>query len=153
MTAPQPTLDVSTALTAVLNAKKPDGSPQFSFEDFQATFPPMILSLMGHVPFEQMAPEAQELAVLAMGQVGLEVTSSPADIEAKVTDYVARHPPNQDLLAAIQGVLVHAFTKAEDAVVKAGRELTGEKLNAPKLHEKRPDGAVDVRALQPRIKL
>lgn len=145
--------DVAAALTAVLNAKKPDGSPKYSFEDFNATFPPMMISLLGHVKFEEMAPEAQELVVLSMGQVGLDVESTPADIEAKVTAYVAKHPPNDELLRAIQGVLVRAFTDAEEAVVDAGRKLTGEKIAAPKLHEPKPAGSVDVRTLAPKIRL
>jgi hypothetical protein len=145
--------DVSAELTAVLNAKNDDGSAKYRFEDFQATFPPMMISLLAHVPFEQMAPEAQELVVLAMGQVGLEVGASVDDVAAKVTAYVAAHPPNEELLHAIRGVLLKAAGAQEDAGLEASKKLTGEKLAAPKLHEPKPEGSVDVRKLSPKIRM
>jgi hypothetical protein len=147
------TPDVSAELNMVLNAKKPDGTPKYSFEDFNATFPPMMLALLGQVPFEEMVPEAQELVVLSMGQVGLELESTPEQIEQTITAYVAKHPPNQELLGAIKGVLTTAFAKAENAVTDAGRKLTGEKIAAPMLHEKKPEGSVDVRKLAPKIRM
>lgn len=153
MTAAQSGPDVSAALTALLHAKNPDGSAKYTFADFNATFPPMMLSLLAHVPFEKMAPEAQELVVLSMGQVGLEVEATPEQIEQAVLTYVALHPPNQELLQSIGAMLKSSFARAEEAVTDAGRKLTGQKMNAPKLHEKKPDGVVDVRKLAPKIRL
>jgi len=51
--------DVAEALRRVLEAKGPDGSPRWTLKDFHATFPPMMLNLMTHVPFLEMRPRSR----------------------------------------------------------------------------------------------
>lgn len=145
--------NVAHDLKQVLEAKNPDGTPKYTFVDFQATFPPMMISLLAHVPFEDMAPEAQELVVLAMGQLGLEIDSTKEQFDGALKAYVEKYPPNQELLAEIQGLLLAAATKSEDAIVEASRKMSGEKLSAPKLGEEKPEGSVDVRKLAPKIRM
>lgn len=139
--------DVGAALTAVFEQKNADGSPRWKLQDFHATFPPLLLSLMPHTPFLEMAPEQQELTLMAMGQMGLDVDATDEQIAATIEAYVKTNPPNAELAAAIQGVLVKAFADNEARLVDAGRKLGGQSAadvaaRAPKLGEKPPEGAI-----------
>lgn len=139
--------DVGAALTAVFEQKNADGSPRWKLEDYHSTFPPLLLSLMAHTPFLEMSPDQQELSIMAMGQVGLDVDATDEQISAAITDYVTKHPPNQELAAAIQAVLIKAFDKNDERLVDASRKLAGQSAadaaaRAPKLGEKAPEGAM-----------
>jgi hypothetical protein len=154
--------DVGAALTALLEAKNADGTPRWSLKDFHATFPPMMLHLMTHVPFLEMPPEGQELCLMAMGQMGLDTDATDEQIAVAVEAYVTANPPNQQLLAEIQGLLVKAFDQNDARLVDAGRKLAGQRsadlaARAPKLGEKAPEGAMSgadlARQMQKKIPL
>lgn len=139
--------DVAAELTRVLEAKNDDGTPRWKLQDFHATFPPMIMSIMAKVPFLEMPPEGQELCIMAMGQMGLDVDDDEAKIASTIEAYIAANPPNEEMLAEIKGVLERAFAKNDDRLVEASRKVTGTSAadlaaRAPKLGEKRPEGAV-----------
>ncbi len=139
--------DVGAALTAVFEQKNADGTPRWKLDDFHATFPPLLLSLMAHTPFLEMSPDQQELSIMAMGQVGLDVDATDEQIAATITDYVTKHPPNAALAAAIQNVLIKAFEKNDARLQDASRKLGGESAadaaaRAPKLGAKAPEGSL-----------
>ncbi len=139
--------DVAAELTRVLEAKNPDGSPKWKLTDFHSTFPPMMLNLMTHVPFLEMPPEGQELCIMAMGQMGLDIDATEEVIASTVEAYITANPPNEALLAEIQGVLIAAFEKNDARLQDAGRKLAGQKpsdiaARAPKLGEKAPEGSL-----------
>lgn len=154
--------DVAADLTRILEAKNADGSPKWVLQDFHSTFPPMMLNLMTVVPFLEMPPEGQEMCLMAMGQMGLDTDATDEQIAAIVTDYVQKNPPNEALLAEIQGVLIKAFDKNDARLVDAGRKLSGQTTGdlaktAPKLGEKPPEGSVTgadlMRQMQKKIPL
>lgn len=154
--------DVAAGLTAILEAKNADGTPRWNLKDFHATFPPMMLHLMTHVPFLELPPEGQELCLMAMGQMGLDTDATDEQIATAVAAYVAANPPNQQLLAEIQGLLAKAFDQNDARLVGAGRKLTGQSgadlaARAPKLGEKAPEGTVSgadlARQMQKKIPL
>lgn len=139
--------DVGAALTAVFEQKKADGSPRWVLADFHSTFPPMLVGLMAHTPFLEMSPDQQELTIMAMGQMGLDVDDSEEKIAATITDYVTKNPPNAELAAAIQNVIIKAFDSNDARLVDAGRKMAGQSAGdvaarAPKLGEKAPEGAI-----------
>lgn len=139
--------DVGAELTRILEAKKADGTPRWSLQDFHATFPPMLMSIMAQVPFLEMPPEGQELCIMAMGQMGLDVDADEATIASTIEAYVTANPPNEEMLGEIKGVLESAFAKNADRLSDAGRKMSGVTAKdlaarAPKVGEKRPDGAV-----------
>lgn len=139
--------DVGAALTELLEAKNADGAPRWSLKDFHATFPPMMLKLMTHVPFLEMSPEGQELCIMSMGQMGLDTDATDEQIATTVTAYITENPPNAQLLAEIQGLLVRAFDKNDARLVDAGRKLAGQSgadvaARAPRLGEKAPEGSM-----------
>lgn len=139
--------DVAAALTELLEGKNADGTPRWSLKDFHATFPPMMLNLMTHVPFLEMPPEGQELCLMAMGQMGLDTDATDEQIASTIETYVTENPPNQQLLTEIQGLLIKAFDKNEARLVDAGRKLAGQSgadiaARAPRLGEKAPEGSI-----------
>jgi hypothetical protein len=139
--------DVAAELTRILEAKNADGTPRWSLQDFHATFPPMILGIMAHVPFLEMPPEGQELCLMAMGQMGLDTDATDEAIALAITSYVEQNPPNEAMLGEIQGMLIKAFDKNDARLIDASRKLAGQSAvdvaaRVPKHGEKPKEGTV-----------
>jgi hypothetical protein len=117
--------DPATALAAVFDARKPDGTFVYSDEEVRHYLPLLILT--AKIPFQKLDAAAQRILGEFVGAAQLDLSKPPAEVQAVIEKHYEKNPVNPALHKGIMDVVRSVLAGGGDVSSAALAALGGQK--------------------------